>query len=117
MTLSERQKSLGIAAAWAAAFLVLCLLLTACAGGGQQLTDRQKLLVACDTYASTLNALAAQRQAGNLSEDQVETVNNVRAVMNPICNGDLGAEGQSLDEALAEAETQLFKLQGVRDGD
>ena len=115
--MTQRAARYGIAALWVAAFLAVCLALSACAGSGGQLTDRQKLLAACDTYVSTLNALAAQRQAGNLSEDQIETVNNVRAVLNPICRGDLEeAPVESLDDALKTAETQLFKLQGVRDG-
>lgn len=112
--MTEKQRTAGVATLWAVVLLTLGLLLTACAGGGK-LTDRQKLLVTCDTYTRTLTALASQRQAGNLSEDQVQTVNNVRTVMNPICRGDLDeAPVKSIDDALAVAEQQLFRLQEVQ---
>jgi len=113
--MTDALKRTGIAAGWTAAFLAVVLALGACTG--QQLSDRQKLLAVCDTYTSTLNALASQRQAGNLTEQQIETVNNVRAVMNPICRGGVDeVPVESVDEALATAETQLFKLQGVKNG-
>jgi hypothetical protein len=53
--------------------------LSACANVSQQ----AQLASACQGYASTLATLALNKDS--LSKSEVETVNDVRSVVNPIC--------------------------------
>jgi len=114
--MTERQKSLGIAAVWAAAFLGIALALSACAGGGQSLTPRQQLLATCDAYSSTLTTLASLRASGKLTEDQIQSVNNARRVLNPICQDGRPLDGttEQIKAALRRVEAELFRLQNIR---
>ena len=82
--------------------VILVLLLAGCAG---QNVGRD-LLLACHAYDGALSSLTVYRAAGRLSEGQIATVNQVRAVANPICMG----EPLDLRTALTALETELRRM-------
>lgn len=70
------------------------------------------VLSACDTYAATLTTLASYRAAGRLSQAQIERVDAVRAIANPICQSPAPPEGAEVISALEAAILQLAFVQG-----
>jgi hypothetical protein len=72
--------------------LAALLGLSACAIGN--VSQQAQLASACQGYASTLATLALNKDS--LSESEVETVNDVRSVVNPICT-DLENVGSTSD--------------------
>lgn len=89
-------------------FLILAvgLLLAAC----QSVTGQTALAASCQTYANTLTNLAFQKQS--LSEDHIETVDAVRAVVNPICTSIDGVE--DAEDALMTLRAELRRLNAIQ---
>ena len=87
---------------------VLLFVIAACAS-----TTEDKIVVACQTYASSLSTLAVAKAAGDLSDAQIATVNDVRAILNPICQ-----EGRwsNADVALSAVEQGIVRLAQVKGG-
>lgn len=52
-----------------------------CASGD----PRMSLLKSCDAYASTLSAVSAAAARGRLEADQIQSVEEIRQIVNPIC--------------------------------
>ena len=69
-------------------------------------TPAQSLLVSCKAYARTLTALAGYRAAGELTEDQVATVDEWRPILNDACTGEVPVT----QDLLTAVEDALLKL-------
>ena len=82
--------------------LVCVIGLTACVT-----TPEQRILIACDSYATTLHTLAIFRQAGSLSESDIEMVDDTRSVLNPICDTPNPPDTR---EALRKVEDGILRL-------
>lgn len=83
-------------------------LLAGCAVGPASLSTEQRLALTCKSYDSTLELLVAVKP--KLSEAQVQAVNEVRAVANPIC---YQHNIQTAEGALERLERVLARLNGI----
>jgi len=77
------------------------LILVGCAS-----STAERTLATCELYASTLTVLATLKAQGSLSEGQIATVDSVRAVSNPICDGTV----RDIEGTLTLLETGLTRL-------
>jgi hypothetical protein len=93
-----------------AAALAALLGLSACAG---TTSTQTQLAAACQSYASLLSTAALNKDA--LSAEEVNTVDQVRSVANPICTDLSGVEdsGQALT-TLRNATRQLEAVTNER---
>ncbi len=60
-------------------------------------TGAKSLLAACDGYSRALSTLAFYRGSGALNAIQIRTVNRVRAVVNPVCRGEVNDTRVAID--------------------
>lgn len=90
--------------------LVSVLILGGCASS-YQFTPTQKLMLTCDSYAASLKVLATARS--KLSESDIQAVDAVRALVNPICLADTPP---TTGEALYTVERGLSELLILRAG-
>ena len=84
-----------------ALILPLLAILAACATN-----TAERTLAACEAYAGSLTVLASLKAQGSLSEGDIATVDSVRAVANPICDGQV----RDIEGTLAVLETELTRL-------
>lgn len=94
--------------AFRAAGLVLAMfLVVGCTADGEYegLSDPQRLMIACESYASALTGLAVFKD--DLSEGDVSKVNDAREVINPIC---IDGNYQDVRVALNRVEAEVLKL-------
>lgn len=72
-------------------------------------SNEARLASMCKSYDSTLEVLTAAKS--ELSEQQVATINDLRAIANPICyNHDFSAPGDPLDKL----EDVLARMNGIQ---
>jgi hypothetical protein len=88
--------------------LAALLGLSACASGN--VSQQAQLASACQGYASTLATLALNKDS--LSDSEVQSVNDVRSVVNPICTDLENVESTS--DALATVRDATRKLRSVQ---
>ena len=96
------------------AIIALGLALVACAAD-PAVRQVQTLAVTCEAYASALRSLAAYYRAGQLSGQQVATVNGIVTVVSPICRAD-PASLTDLSGALAAIEAQVLEIVALKNG-
>jgi len=72
----------------------------------------QAVLIGCDSYADTLNALAVRNRLGLVSGDMQDRVDEVVNVVGPLCDGTYVMS--SPDDTLAVIEGGLVALIAVR---
>lgn len=89
----------------------LVLVLSGCVGNVQ---PEQKLVTACNAYANTLVVLAGYKQAGKLSAAQIASVDQIRAVVNPICSGTTAPA--DVNSAINTVEQYALQLNGLKTG-
>jgi len=87
------------------AIILLACILTGCAS--LQSYDA-KLAGACSTYAHMLYSLAAVKQ--DMTPGQINTVNDVRIIANPICQDH---DYNSAQSALQVITQQVARLNGI----
>lgn len=67
---------------------VIALGLAGCAANGEQgISPAEGTLQTCQTYAVALNTLAGFREAGKLSNGQIEIVDDAKSYIGPYCKG------------------------------
>lgn len=67
---------------------------------------QEQLLITCKGYSATLTSLAGFRQAGKLSENQIQTVDELRPSLNEACSSNV----ESTSELVTIVESGLLKL-------
>lgn len=67
-----------------------------------------QLIASCRAYTETLNALAVMRLRGQLSQDDIISVDIVRQTVNPICGAD--EPPADPDAALRDVEAGLYRM-------
>ena len=88
---------------------VVALWLTGCETLEDESADKE-LLVACEAYAGALTSLSVVRE--DLSQSTQDTVDRIRAEVNPIClDNDFGL----IDEAIETVEGAVLALIGARE--
>lgn len=93
-----------------AALATLLSLSTGCALVDGSVSTQTKIANACQGYASLLSTLALNKD--QLSAGQVETVDRVRSVANPICTDlDNVDDPQAALSVLREATRELSKME------
>jgi len=70
---------------------------------------RMALLKSCDAYASTLSAVSAGAARGRLNEEQIQSVQEIRQIVNPICGSPPSAMDSS-ELALSTVQSGLEQL-------
>jgi hypothetical protein len=65
-----------------ASLLALVLVLSGCAAG---LTLEQRSVLACEAWATAFEKATLRREMGLATATEIETVNQTRTVMNPVC--------------------------------
>ena len=94
------------------ALFVFGLTLAACAAD-PAIRQVQTLAVSCEAYGSALRSLAAYARAGQLSNQQISTVNGIVTVVSPICRAD-PASLTNLSGALAAIEAQVLEIVAMK---
>ena len=87
--------------------LAVIILLAGCATVQSQ---QKGIITACNGYAHALATAAAFRAQGKLSAGQIQTINQVRAVVNPICTA---PKLPSTAQALVTVENSVTQLTNV----
>lgn len=66
----------------------VALTIAACSANGKKgLSPAETALSTCEGYAVALNTLAGFREAGKLSEGQIEIVDDAKSYVGPYCKG------------------------------
>lgn len=86
---------------------LLAVVLVGCAGSQ---TPQKAHLTGCAAYDSTLRVLAAYREAGELSESQVDRVNELRPILNDLCSG----PSKGVDEVVEIVDRHVTELVGIK---
>ncbi|KKJ75456.1 hypothetical protein WH95_18625 [Kiloniella litopenaei] len=93
--------------------LVAAFFVSACTTpGGNKLTPEQQLQLTCDGISSTIKVLAGYRAAGELSEDSVKLVNDLRPSTVALCDGSV----TDYQSALTILSNTAFTLLTIRKG-
>lgn len=85
------------------------IVLAGCSIGPTTISPEQRLATMCKSYDSTLEVLTAVKP--KLTAEQIETVNDVRAIANPIC---YQHDITSTESALEKLERVLAQLNGIQ---
>jgi hypothetical protein len=82
-----------------------------CAGTYTPPSPTHSVLMGCTAYTSALNSLAVRRKAGLLNAQEIARVDELRAIVNPICTADRPPEGSAgiIDPILLELEAMLAR--------
>lgn len=72
-------------------------------------TPTEQLLISCEAYSSALTGLAVLSEG--LSASQVQSVNDARSVINPVC---LDGNYTSPEQALDTIQVSLLQLLAVK---
>lgn len=89
--------------------VALALFLMAGCAGDPALESRKALILACDGWATSLDQLTIRKAQGNLSAEQIVTVDEWRPVLNGFC-ADTGVV-VDIDGALAKIREGLIEMQ------
>jgi len=84
--------------------IALPLLIASCAS----LTVDQEMAIACRGYASTLTILATYKD--KMTQEQIKTVDEARAIINPICQTAASGEVYDLRSSLDTVRAELSKM-------
>lgn len=76
----------------------------------------RQLDIQCNTYANTLDALAVHNELGNLSTGQEATVDQVVAVVGPLCRAQAAGTiaAPDIDETLRTVELELIRMAKIK---
>lgn len=88
-----------------AAALVLPVLL-----GGASCPPEQTAIELCDIYALSLKTAAGFRARGQLTQEQIDKVEQVRLVVRPICTAETIPDGPTVREKLREGLANLARV-------
>lgn len=91
---------------------VMLLSLSACAALTGPQASVKGLISACNGYASTLTTLAVANMNGQLSKGQVDTINQVNAIVKPLCTAPSMDQNQA--QAISEVQSAMIKLATVQ---
>lgn len=86
--------------------IALALLLAACAAG-----TLERVTVACNGYAATLNSLAAYKMAGSLSAEQIAVVDQWEPMLTAACTGDPADVSGDILDTIDEAMFALIQVE------
>ena len=87
---------------------------SACAmfGGNSAMTPAdQSFVTGCQTYNALLVSMTQYYTSGKLSKQDVATVNQVRAIVYPICDGPVPA---NMTQATSEILNGISQLQAIK---
>lgn len=90
--------------------LAAIILLAGCATVQSQ---QKGIITACNGYAHALATAAAFRAQGKLSASQIDTINQVRTVVNPICTA---PKLPTTAQALVTVENSVTQLTNLNAG-
>ncbi len=95
--------------------LVAVMYLSACQGLSQNPTVNriQTATIACGNIAASINILATMKTAGQLSSEQIATVDAILPIVEPIC-GVAHTSSDAID--LDALQNYLFELQKITGG-
>lgn len=86
--------------------LVFPILLAACAT-----STLERVTVACNGYAATLNSLTAYKMAGKLSAEQIATIDTWEPLLTEACTGDPKTVTADILDQIDEAMFALIQVE------
>ena len=96
---------------WALSALVA---VTLSVGACTTTTQQQQLQDACNLYTRTLDVLAGYAAEGELNDDQIETVENARVVLNEVCFGPVTNYEDAMNKAVSGVQKLLTVQKDVQ---